>query len=768
MDCGSVQIQLLGRFSIRSGESGHQLVSVPSRRRRALLGYLAMQPGYSETRERLATLLWGDVPDRQARQSLRQALAAMRADFAPLGPEPLRVERDSIGLDPDLIKVDARDLLALADSERPEDIQRAASLYTGPFLDGIDLPAEGFSDWLAHQRHRMNVAATTVFARAAEQAAAAENGALALHFAERLLALDPSRSSSHYLLLRVVARHRGRDQALADADRIGRMLRDDLGVGLDARTRALIADIKSDTGGTIQGKQMPPVLQQNPPISPERESTERRSATAATVADRPTLPFARPRYRAAQIVLGIAVLAVAAVALGRTVDWARLRTAGENQNAADTGASRAPLVHGPSAAIANLSTQGLDPIMVLPFLSSSDANATEDARVADLLTDDLINDLSTVSTLRVISRSTSRLFKGKTFDIAMIGTELGVRYVVGGSVQIADGVARIDAALTDTSSRLNLWAQRFERPIAELNAVKSEITRSIARQLQVTIRLAEDARLVPKPSDDPTLEDLLTRGWAAMVRSPGEGPSASAASFFEAALKRAPDNLSAQLGYAGSQIVPATTVFGRSSEFDLDRADAMLKAVLGRASRHSTALLYRGMLRRLRGDFTGARDDFVSAIESSPSFATAYGQAGQTFYRLGDYDRGLEFIRYAIRLSPRDPGLGVWSYMAGMIEIERGNDAAAFEWLNRSATLIPRGIYTRLGLAAILVHRGDTAAAVDQIRELSRIAPWLNFETVRSGLGTYEPKWARQRLMDGLEKAFASAAQQGVADSGPK
>ena len=86
-----MRIQLLGRFLIRLADADERLIPVPSRRRRALLAYLAMQPGYSETRERLATLLWGEVPDRQARQSLRQALVAMRADFAPFGVEPLRV-----------------------------------------------------------------------------------------------------------------------------------------------------------------------------------------------------------------------------------------------------------------------------------------------------------------------------------------------------------------------------------------------------------------------------------------------------------------------------------------------------------------------------------------------------------------------------------------------------------------------------------------------------------------------------------------------------
>src|SRR5665213_451475 len=84
-----MRIQLLGRFLIRLVDADERLIPVPSRRRRALLAYLAMQPGYSETRERLATLLWGEVPDRQARQSLRQALVAMRADFAPFDVQPL-------------------------------------------------------------------------------------------------------------------------------------------------------------------------------------------------------------------------------------------------------------------------------------------------------------------------------------------------------------------------------------------------------------------------------------------------------------------------------------------------------------------------------------------------------------------------------------------------------------------------------------------------------------------------------------------------------
>jgi TolB-like protein/DNA-binding SARP family transcriptional activator/tetratricopeptide (TPR) repeat protein len=755
-----MRIQLLGRFLIRLSDADERLIPVPSRRRRALLAYLAMQPGYSETRERLATLLWGEVPDRQARQSLRQALVAMRADFAPFDVQPLRVGRDIVGLDPDLITVDARELLALADSERPDDVEKAAAILQRPFLDGVDLPAEGFTDWLRQQRHRIDAAAAIVLGRGAEQADKDRNGPLAVHFAERLLSLDLARGSSHRLLLMMTAQHRGRDDAIARADSLNTTLREQFDVGLDAETRALIAGVKAGefepdrTGGQRR-------LEDTNAAVPEFAGTgtaslggilpdvdRLRIAEAAATGSRWKHPAA--------LLFGAVSAMIAAVAIlsSLTLGWPGIFSSRLLGGPTDLNASRTQLTPGVSAATAQLSTQGLNPIMVLPF--SAGGGATEEAGVAETLTSDLINDLSTVTALRVISKSTSRLFKDKKFDIASIGTELGVRYVVDGSVQMRDGVARIDAVLTDTSSRLNLWTQRFDRPATDLSSVKSEITRSIARQLQVAVYLAEEDRIAPKASGDPTLEDLLTRGWGAMVRLPSDGPATSPASYFEEALKRAPDNSSAQLGFAGSQIVQATMLLGRASEFDLKRADRFLQLVLEKDPRQGTALLYRGMLRRLRGDISGARDDFLSAIDFHPSFAVAYAQAGYSFYRLGEYDRGLEFIQYAMRLSPRDPGLGAWSYMAGMIELERGNNAAAFAWIERSVTLIPHEIFPRLALAAVLVHRGDVAAAHRQVEELARIAPWLTLETMRSRLGLYAPPAeTRRRLIDGVEKAFA-------------
>ncbi len=219
-------------------------------------------------------------------------------------------------------------------------------------------------------------------------------------------------------------------------------------------------------------------------------------------------------------------------------------------------------------------------------------------------------------------------------------------------------------ALIDTSTRLQVWAQRFE-PGEDGTALDDQITRSIARQLQVSVMLAEDARIQPHASGDPRLDELLTQGWAAMVRMPAEGSSAGAARFFEEALARAPDNVSAKVGYAGSQIVAAVIVRGREQDFDLDRAGRLLTEALQANPRNATGLLYRGMLDRLHDDIHASLDAFLAALAVNPSFAVAYAQAAYDFYRLGDYDRAMVYVRYAMRLSPRDPGIGVWDEIAG-------------------------------------------------------------------------------------------------------
>jgi DNA-binding SARP family transcriptional activator len=132
-----IRLGLLGRFAARTDDEVSRLVSISPPRHRGLLAYLAMRPDHTETRERLAALLWGDRPDRQARQSLRQCLLDLRKELEPVGIDVLKVDRETVALDGERIVVDAREFLALANSNDPALLGGAVALYGGEFLDSL-------------------------------------------------------------------------------------------------------------------------------------------------------------------------------------------------------------------------------------------------------------------------------------------------------------------------------------------------------------------------------------------------------------------------------------------------------------------------------------------------------------------------------------------------------------------------------------------------------------------------------------------------------
>ncbi len=240
-----IDLQLLGRFGATVVADPPRAVQMSAPRRRAVLAYLALQPGHMETRERLAALLWGDASDHQARQSLRQCLLGLRKEFQAAGPDPLVIERDVVGLDPARFVVDVREFMALAGSHAAADLDRAADLYKGEFLDGFELDVEPFNEWLRVERARIAAAAADALERAATAHDAGGNGAGAVNAAERLVVIDALNEPAHRLLLRMLAKYKGRDAALAHADALAARIRGDLGSELEPETASLIADIRA-------------------------------------------------------------------------------------------------------------------------------------------------------------------------------------------------------------------------------------------------------------------------------------------------------------------------------------------------------------------------------------------------------------------------------------------------------------------------------------------------------------------------------------------
>src|ERR1700683_5121367 len=238
-----VTLQLLGPFAIEANVGRPIPIAVRSRKARAVLAYLAMQPDYRARREELATLLWGDGPDQQARHSLRQCLIALRQDLS-VAADVLLLDREAIGLSAQSVAVDARSFIALARSAEPDAQTRAAELWRGAFLPDLILDIEEFDTWRRREADRLAAAAGDVFAALWRNADAKGDGEAAIAAAERLIALEPTREDRQRIALTLLARHKGRDAALSRAKILTDLLRSELGVAPEPATRALIDAIK--------------------------------------------------------------------------------------------------------------------------------------------------------------------------------------------------------------------------------------------------------------------------------------------------------------------------------------------------------------------------------------------------------------------------------------------------------------------------------------------------------------------------------------------
>ena len=199
----------------------------------------------------------------------------------------------------------------------------------------------------------------------------------------------------------------------------------------------------------------------------------------------------------------------------------------------------------PVVAAMSLARAAITPIAVLPFVPYGESAGSMQL-TADMITDDLVNMLSRVPGLRVISRQTSRSYQGQSVDVAVIGRELGVRYVLEGSVRRNDDKLRINVELVEAESRLQAWSGRIERAEADREGVLDEIVGRLARELQFEVAHAEGQRSSRKPG----VEELIFKGWAALygAATPGAATFRKAEAYFTRALERDPDNVRARIG----------------------------------------------------------------------------------------------------------------------------------------------------------------------------------------------------------------------------
>ena len=196
---GPLYLKFLGGFEVVLPD--HRIVKITTKKNRALLAYLAIEPGRPRSREQVLDLLWRDSERGNARDSLRQSLVVLRRDLAGVDPMPLTIEGEMLRLDPATVEVDVAVFARLSGSTEVHDLGRAAELYRGDFMDGIAVRDQAFEDWLFRERRRLHDVVIGVL----ERLVPLLSGSDAVDAARRLVTLDPLSESSNLTLIRLYA-----------------------------------------------------------------------------------------------------------------------------------------------------------------------------------------------------------------------------------------------------------------------------------------------------------------------------------------------------------------------------------------------------------------------------------------------------------------------------------------------------------------------------------------------------------------------------------
>jgi adenylate cyclase len=389
--------------------------------------------------------------------------------------------------------------------------------------------------------------------------------------------------------------------------------------------------------------------------------------------------------------------------------------------------ARASAVGSPEPAPAVLAQAPTVPrlsIVVLPFGSLSDD--PEQEYFADALTEDLTTDLSRVGDLFVISRGSAFTYKGKVINAKQIGRELGVRYVLEGSVRRLGARIRINAQLIDAETAAHLWAERFDRDTSDLFALQDEITGRIAVELQLKLVTVEAA----KPTDHPIARDYYLRGRAAGILPPSRDRYASVIGFFEQALALDPQSVAIRTGLAQYLTGRVMDAMSDAPAADLARARVLAEGALVASPRDPSAHYASAQVLRAQGSWNDAAAEYETCIAYDRNRVRAYANLGYCRLYAGAIDETIPLTLQAIRLSPRDPEIGDLYYRIGRVHLLQSCIDEAIVWLERARGAIPATPHCHSWLAAAYALAGNTERADDELAEARRLAVGDRFSSV--------------------------------------
>jgi len=236
------ELRLFGGFELRRANG--EVVDLPGQKDRALIAILALRSGASQSRDKLASLLWSEHRDKQARDSLKHSLNRLRPSFCSATSPMIVADRHCVTLDPTAVTVDVAVFEQLVSDGMPEALERAVALYQGDLLDGFAIQDSGFEDWLVGERQRLRNSVEEALAKLMEQSMATGATDRAAKAARRLLLLDPLREAACRTLMKVEVDHGQTSQALKIYETLRNKLHRELGVKPEPATTQLCDEIR--------------------------------------------------------------------------------------------------------------------------------------------------------------------------------------------------------------------------------------------------------------------------------------------------------------------------------------------------------------------------------------------------------------------------------------------------------------------------------------------------------------------------------------------
>lgn len=691
------ELSLLGPFAL-TGTDGRP-IEISSKKNRLLLAMVASSPRRRMSRDALSGLLWASYGDEQARSSLRQALAVLRRELYGKDGVLLAGTDGAVALHPSDVAVDADRFLRDVEIGTRASLERALSLWRGPFLEDVSVAEPEIEQWLRERREYFD----NLYIAAMDRMVTLLDGVARINMALRLVQADTLREGSHRRVMEALLASGEKAQALRHYENMRKLMRDELGVEPSPETQSL-RDRIAATGNAV---------------TTSASARDAKSSPApAHTSEAATAP---PRVKTtARLVPAVAAAVVAlAVLIGA---WIYVRPGAE-------------MTIAPAIAI-------------LPFESLS--GRIEDQRIATGLTIDTISDLSRYADFSVMAKDTTDAYMGKAVDIRALGKDLAVSHVLKGTYQRDGEHIRVTAQLIDAATGETLWADRYDRLVEDIFAIQSDVAGHIANSLagregQVGESMLAWARR--KPPADLGAYELYLLAQETMYSDLSDEHMKQAQDILGQAIAKDPAFARAYARYANAFAWRATYEGGAADLFrqmvlyarkavSLDPMDADGHAALGYAL-------------TLTGDAKTGEQHLDEALRLTPNAfdVLVFHSCLDNVY--GKAKEGAEAVDRAIAINPHYPAWAVPCLRLGAVLVGRYDDAIRIQSRQPESEMNSDGFVVLAGSLAS-VGRVDEAAALVN-RGLARFPGLLSIE--RFALNRYWPSEASKVMVDLMRKA---------------